>query len=104
SLSEDPGDDLADVAASPLDAIVTTEIAEAVQAALVVLPVLQREAIILFEFEELSLAEVAAVVGSDVGTVKSRLRRARERLRQVLGPCWDAHMQAHKGGSNETSE
>jgi RNA polymerase sigma-70 factor (ECF subfamily) len=68
------------------DPMVSAEVSEVVQAALAALPVLQREAIVLFEFEELSLEETAAVVGSDVGTVKSRLHRARERLRRTLAP------------------
>ena len=46
------------------------------------LALLQREAVVLFEFEGLSLEEVAAVAGCDAGTIKSRLFRARERLRR----------------------
>ena len=34
----------------------------------------------------MSLADVAAVCDTDVGTVKSRLHRARERLRRTLAP------------------
>jgi len=66
------------------DAMIAAEVSDAVQAALDLLPPLQREAIVLFEFEELSLEEIAAVAGADVGTVKSRLHRARERLRRLL--------------------
>ena len=62
------------------------EVAEAVQAAVATLPVFQREAVILFEFEGLSLEEVSQVVDADVGTVKSRLFRARRRLRGLLEP------------------
>lgn len=40
----------------------------------------------LFEYEELSLVEIAAVVGADVGTVKMRLHRARAQLRRLLAP------------------
>ena len=47
---------------------------------------MQREALILFEYEELSLAEIALIVGADVGTVKARLHRARQRLRRSLAP------------------
>ena len=47
---------------------------------------LQREAIILAEYEEFSLEEIASTVGADVGTVKSRLHRARENLRRLLAP------------------
>ena len=64
----------------------TADISAAVQAAVSALPILQREVIVLCEFEELSLAETAAVVGADVGTVKARLHRARENLRRRLAP------------------
>ena len=50
------------------------------------LPDLQREALILFEYEGFELAEIAQIVGADVGTVKSRLHRARERLKRALAP------------------
>jgi len=57
-------------------------VGEAVRA----LPLLQREVLILSEYEELSLEEIARAVESEVGTVKSRLHRARENLRRMLGP------------------
>ena len=79
-------DDDADEAAPCADAVLSAEVSDAVQAAIAALPPLQREAIVLFEFEELSLEETASVAGSDVGTVKSRLCRARERLRRSLAP------------------
>jgi RNA polymerase sigma-70 factor, ECF subfamily len=40
----------------------------------------------LFEYQEMSLADIAATCEIDVGTVKSRLHRARERLRRTLAP------------------
>ena len=40
----------------------------------------------LFEYEGLALNEIAEVVGTDVGAVKSRLHRARGRLRNSLAP------------------
>jgi RNA polymerase sigma-70 factor (ECF subfamily) len=43
-----------------------------------------REAFILFEFGELSAPEVASVLEVPVGTVASRVRRAREQLRRAL--------------------
>ena len=43
-----------------------------------------REAFVLFELEELSAPEVARVLSVPVGTVASRVRRARERLRESL--------------------
>ena len=44
----------------------------------------QREALVLFEYEELSLAEIGEIVGVDANTVKARLFRAREKLRSKL--------------------
>jgi len=43
-----------------------------------------REAFVLFELEELSAPEVAHVLDVPVGTVASRVRRARELLRESL--------------------
>jgi RNA polymerase sigma-70 factor (ECF subfamily) len=73
-------------AKDPLDAAIAGEEALAVRAAVEGLPPLQREAVVLFEYQEMSLADIAAVCETDVGTVKSRLHRARERLRRVLRP------------------
>jgi RNA polymerase sigma-70 factor (ECF subfamily) len=70
----------------PLAKAVEAEEADAVRAAVLALPPLQREAVVLFEYHEMSLADVAAVCDTDVGTVKSRLHRARERLRRALTP------------------
>jgi RNA polymerase sigma-70 factor (ECF subfamily) len=45
-----------------------------------------REVIVLREFEDLEYAEIAKIVGVPVGTVMSRLSRARDKLRSVLSP------------------
>lgn len=50
------------------------------------LPGLQREALILFEYEGFQLNEISEIVNSDVGVVKSRLHRARERMKRLLAP------------------
>jgi RNA polymerase sigma factor (sigma-70 family) len=70
----------------PLASLLDAELGEIVRRAVVELPPLQREALILFEYEGLSLAEVAGVVGADAGTVKARLFRARRSLRRALAP------------------
>ena len=62
-------------AQQPLRQLLAAELSEAVRRAIDRLPQLQREALILFEYEELSLAEIASVVEADVGAVKSRLAR-----------------------------
>jgi len=60
------------------------ERAAAVQDAVAALPVELREALVLFEYEELAQAEIAATLGCTVKAVESRLARAREKLRRAL--------------------
>jgi RNA polymerase sigma factor (sigma-70 family) len=48
------------------------------------LPMVEREVLTLFYLEELSLADIADALGIPVGTVKSRLFRARTLLRQQI--------------------
>ena len=76
----------------PLQQLLEAELAGKVRQAIAQLPPLQREALILFEYEGLSLAELAAVVETDVGTVKARLHRARARLRRSLAPYLKSHL------------
>jgi RNA polymerase sigma-70 factor (ECF subfamily) len=54
-----------------------------IRRALSALPADQRDVVELVAWSELSLAEAAAVLGVPLGTVKSRLSRARERLRDL---------------------
>ena len=53
--------------------------------ALAGLPPPFREVLVLREIEELSYNEIADVIGTPVGTVMSRLARARDELRKRLG-------------------
>jgi RNA polymerase sigma factor (sigma-70 family) len=66
-------------------------IAEIVGEAVRSLPPLQREVLILAEYEDLALDEIARAVESEIGTVKSRLHRARENLRRILAPLKPAN-------------
>ena len=70
----------------PLSRLIEAELSATVRAAVEQLPALQREVLILFEFEELSLPEIAVVLDAEVNTVKSRLARARAGLRRTLAP------------------
>lgn len=72
--------------ASPDRVLQQRETAGRVWAALARLPFDQRAAIILREIDGLSYEEIATSLGLAVGTVKSRLARARLNLRDVLRP------------------
>jgi RNA polymerase sigma-70 factor, ECF subfamily len=92
---DDPLEDRADAfprsgRVDPLQAVIQGEAERAVREAVLALPPLQREAVVLFEYQDMSLAEIASVCEVDVGTVKSRLHRARERLRNALQPLMAA--------------
>src|SRR5262249_40637854 len=60
-----------------LNDLLMAERAELVARAVSGLPALQREAIILFTYEQMSLEAFAGIVGTDIGVVKWGLRRAR---------------------------
>jgi RNA polymerase sigma-70 factor (ECF subfamily) len=85
-LGVELGDALADQFATPAVDLESLETADAVGAAVASLPPLQREVLILAQYEELSLEEIARAVDAEVGTVKSRLHRARENLKRMLAP------------------
>ncbi len=70
----------------PLGRLLDEELSLKVREAVFSLPPLQREALVLFEYEGLALSEISSVVGADVGAVKARLHRAREGLRNTLRP------------------
>lgn len=75
-----------DWAASVPDRHPDQEISVVLAQAVGQLPDFQREALILFEYEGFQLAEIAQIVNADIGVVKSRLYRARERLKRQLAP------------------
>ena len=76
-----------DWAMSVVDQRPVQEISAAVAQAVARLPDLQREVLILFEYEGFQLTEIAQIVEADIGVVKSRLHRARQRLKRSLAPC-----------------
>jgi RNA polymerase sigma-70 factor (ECF subfamily) len=53
--------------------------------AMAMLPYESREVVVLRELEGLSYKEIAQAIGVPIGTVMSRLARARERLRRLIG-------------------
>ncbi|MEV6775110.1 RNA polymerase sigma factor [Streptomyces syringium] len=61
-------------------------VAPLIRRTLAELPAVERELLLLIAWEQLSPTEAAAVVGIPAGTARSRLHRARTRLRAALGP------------------
>ena len=80
----DGQDQRPDNALDPEERLLQQHTVGLVRAALEQLPVDFREVIVLREIEGLSYREIAEVAGVPIGTVMSRLARARERLQTIL--------------------
>jgi RNA polymerase sigma-70 factor (ECF subfamily) len=70
---------------TPEDAAILNATTEEVRKALAMLPALFREIVVLREMHELSYREIASVTNLPIGTVMSRLSRARQLLIGALG-------------------
>jgi RNA polymerase sigma factor (sigma-70 family) len=75
--------------AGPDAQLVSAETSRAVRAAIEALPPDLRVTVLLFEFDELSYRDVAAIVGCSERGIETRLARARVRLRSSLGALWE---------------
>jgi RNA polymerase sigma-70 factor (ECF subfamily) len=84
----DSDENLADLSVAttedPLDLYLRKQQRERVRAAIQQLPIEFREIIVLREYEELPYSEIANVLQCPMGTVMSRLARARSRLGDLL--------------------
>lgn len=70
--------------AEPADALEAREREERVRAAVLLLPLERREAVVLHYFAGMSVAEIAIALRTREGTIKSRLARARAELSKRL--------------------
>lgn len=75
---------VADTAADPSDAAESHEVQAVVRAAIQELSPAHREVVVLHHLEGVPVEEIARIVGCSVGTVKSRLARARDALKRKL--------------------
>jgi RNA polymerase sigma-70 factor (ECF subfamily) len=82
------GDQLRDIN-TPESLMMTRQIGETVNAAMDGLPEELRTAITLREIEGLSYEEIAAIMNCPIGTVRSRIFRAREAIASKLRPLLD---------------
>ena len=80
SIQDNPSDDMA-----------RKEFFDALDARLQALPSKQRRAFVLAEFEKLSYEQIAQIEGARIGTIKSRINRAKEKLRSALKSTYEIH-------------
>jgi RNA polymerase sigma-70 factor (ECF subfamily) len=100
---EDPAG-LADPREDPLETLVHAERTDLVRAAVQALPLPYREAIVLCDLQELSYGEAAAALSCPVGTVRSRLHRARTMLGgrlSALGLAPSVRAETRSGAATE---
>lgn len=71
---------------NPDERIQNQELGQAIEDAVMALPLEHREVFILREYQDRSLEEIAAITLLPLGTVKSRLYRARQSLQKTLAP------------------
>jgi RNA polymerase sigma-70 factor, ECF subfamily len=71
----------------PLDDLTRAETIEAVRKAVLSLPPKYREVVVLCELQDVSYVETAEILGCAIGTVRSRLHRARALLLTKLSPA-----------------
>jgi RNA polymerase sigma-70 factor, ECF subfamily len=81
---------------SPQDAASTQEMAEIVKRSVQGLPFLQKEALILREYHNLNYDEIAKILHTSLGTVKTLIHRARQHLKEKLLPV----VKEFRGGNN----
>jgi len=86
----DSGDELRTME-TPETALMTKEIAQTVNDTVASLPEELRTAITLREIEGLSYEEIATIMSCPIGTVRSRIFRARETISLKLKPLLDIH-------------
>lgn len=90
-MDSDDGDegltrDIADTSALPDECVQRQELVDAIHNAMEQLPEQFRVAIVLREVQGLSYEEIALLTDSEMGTVKSRIARARTKIQQILEP------------------
>lgn len=84
--SEHSGRDMPDKAAGPEELCINNELQDVIRDAMQKLPDQFREAIVLRELAGMSYEEIAASTGVGIGTVKSRIARARAHVRELIEP------------------
>lgn len=84
--TDEANDDTADTGTGPLERLLVNEAAENVRNALQQVSPHYRDVLILYEMHDLSYVEISQICNIDIGTVRSRLSRARAKLVALLQP------------------
>jgi RNA polymerase sigma-70 factor (ECF subfamily) len=102
---DDSGDEIesphwiADPGELPEENVIRAELGKAIQNCLEKLPVDFRVVMVLVDVQGMDYLEAADVVGKPLGTVKSRLARARSRMRDCLQGFWELLPMSMRQGS-----
>jgi len=83
----DTAQNISQTTQTPLDDLSRTETIESVRKAVLALPERYREVVVLCDLQEMSYLEAAEILGCAVGTVRSRLHRARALLIEKMRPA-----------------
>jgi len=81
--------DIVDASRSAEDKLNDSELSEVIGEAIKKIPEKYRASFVLREINQLSYEEIAAVTGLKLGTVRSRINRARNYFRQIVEPILD---------------
>lgn len=90
--------EMASASTGPLDGVLGSEAQQVLETALQALSPEQRAVFVLRVNEEMPYRDIAEALGISMGTVMSRLSRARERLRAALAPYLGPAAQRLEGG------
>jgi RNA polymerase sigma-70 factor (ECF subfamily) len=85
------GDELTEHARNPEQRMADAELVQAVEAALLGLPEMERAVLVLYHQEECSYEGIAAALGLPINTVRTHLHRGRKRLSELLRGQRDFH-------------
>jgi RNA polymerase sigma-70 factor (ECF subfamily) len=83
------------VGQAPDEKAIQEQLRKALLAAITELPPLYRAVVLLRDVEELTTEETAEILGVSTDVVKTRLHRARVKLRELLAPVMRAPVPAH---------
>lgn len=92
--------EIPDSSLKPDERSLVQELDQVIRKAMANLPEQFRTAIVLRELQGLSYEEIAQSIGCELGTVKSRIARARSRLQEILNPYLEREQKKAVNDSN----